>query len=232
LNPRDIFPEEETIIDEKTSEEIQRCEDEIYHPKIINGGDIVAEPPKKIYVAGVDVSILNERVQYLDASGKLITESLKDYTKKGILKKFRSLDDFLSKWNSAEKKKSIIEELESNGIILENLMEEVKKDLDVFDLICHIAGDMPALTRRERVEQVKKRNYFTKYSEKAQAVINALLDKYADEGIENIEELSILRVDPLNKFGTLYEIMNTFGGKEAYILALKELEQELYRVAA
>ena len=122
---------------------------------------------------------------------------MKDYTKKGLLKEFRSLEDFLSKWNSAEKKKSIIDELESHGIILENLMEEVKKDLDVFDLICHVAWDMPALTRRERAEQVKKRNYFTKYGEKARDVLNTLLDKYASEGIENIEELSVLKVDRL-----------------------------------
>jgi type I restriction enzyme R subunit len=175
---------------------------------------------------------LNERVQHLDANGKLITESLKDYTKKGLLKEFRSLEEFLSRWSSTEKKKSIIQELESHGIILENLKEEVKKDLDVFDLICHIAWGMPPLTRRERAEQVKKRNYFTKYGDKARDVLNALLDKYASEGIENIEELSVLKVDPFNNLGTPAEIIKFFGNKENYLDAIRELEQELYKVAA
>jgi type I restriction enzyme R subunit len=235
LTDEDVFPEEEPVIDEVTGEEVSFDDGEKEYPQIpeiINGGDIIAEPQGKIYVAGVDVSILNERVQHLDANGKLITESLKDYTKKGLLKEFRSLEDFLSKWNSAEKKKSIIDELESHGIILENLMEEVKKDLDVFDLICHVAWDMPALTRRERAEQVKKRNYFTKYGEKARDVLNALLDKYASEGIENIEELSVLKVDPFNNLGTPGEIIKLFGNKENYLIAIRELEQELYRVAA
>ncbi|MDD5663771.1 MAG: type I restriction-modification enzyme R subunit C-terminal domain-containing protein [Victivallaceae bacterium] len=235
LTDEDVFPEEESVIDEVTGEEVPFDDGEKEYPQIpeiINGGDIIAEPQSKIYVAGVDVSILNERVQHLDANGKLITESLKEYTKKGLLKEFRSLEDFLSKWNSAEKKKSIIDELESHGIILENLMEEVKKDLDVFDLICHIAWDMPALTRQERAEQVKKKNYFTKYGEKARDVLNALLDKYASEGIENIEELSVLKVDPFNHLGTPAEIIKFFGNKENYLDAIRELEQELYKVAA
>jgi type I restriction enzyme, R subunit len=235
LTDEDVFPEEEPVIDEVTGEEVPFDDVEKEYPlvpEIINGGEIISEPQGKIYVAGIDVSILNERVQHLDANGKLITESLKDYTKKGLLKEFRSLEDFLSKWNSAEKKKTIIDELESHGIILENLMEEVKKDLDVFDLICHVAWDMPALTRRERAEQVKKRNYFTKYGEKAKDVLNALLDKYASEGIENIEELSVLKVDPFNNLGTPSEIIKLFGNKENYLNAIRELEQELYKVAA
>lgn len=235
LTVEDVFPDDEPVIDEETGEAVSFDEGEkeyLQKPEIVSGGDIVAEPQGKIYVAGVDVSILNERVQYLDANGKLITESLKDYTKKGLLKEFRSLEDFLSKWNSAEKKKTILEELESHGIILENLMEEVKKDLDIFDLICHVAWDMPALTRRERAEQVKKRNYFTKYGEKAREVLNALLDKYASEGIENIEELSVLKLEPFANLGTPAEIIKLFGSKEDYLIAIRELEQELYKVAA
>ena len=231
----DVFPEEETVIDDVTGEDVQFDDGEKDYPQtpeIIDGGEIIGEPRGKIYVAGVDVSILNERVQHLDANGKLITENLKDYTKKGLLKEFRSLEDFLSKWNRAEKKTLIIEELESHGIILENLKEEVKKDLDVFDLICHVAWDMPALTRRERAEQVKKRNYFTKYGDKARDVLNALLDKYASEGIENIEELSVLKVAPFNNLGTPAEIIKIFGNKGNYLNAIRELEQELYKVAA
>jgi len=231
----DVYPEEQTVIDEVTGEEIDfknKDDKPDYIPKIIEGGDIDNEPKGKIYVAGIDVSILNERIQYLDGNGKLITESLKEYTKKGLLKEFRSLEDFLIKWNRAEKKRTLIEELEKHGLILENLMEEVKKDLDIFDLICHVAWDKPALTRRERAERVKKRNYFSKYGDSARDVLHALLDKYASEGIENIEELSVLKVDPFNNLGTPAEIIKLFGNKENYLNAIRELEQELYKVAA
>ena len=236
LTDQDIYPEEDQdIIDPETGQPVDFEEKESVEyptqPEIIQGGSIVSEPRKKVYVAGVDVSVLNERVQHLDANGNLITESLKDYTKKSILQEFQSLDDFLTKWNSAHKKKAVIEELESHGIIPENLMAEVKKDLDAFDLICHIAWDMPALTRRERSENVKKRNYFTKYGEKARKVIEALLDKYADEGIENIEDLAILRIEPFNQIGTPTEIVQIFGGRDQYIHVIEELEHELYTAA-
>ncbi|HQU32476.1 MAG: DEAD/DEAH box helicase family protein [Planctomycetia bacterium] len=236
LTDQDIHPEEnQEIIDPETGQPVDFKEEipDEYSPQpdIIQGGEIVSEPPPKVYVAGVDVSVLNERVQHLDANGNLITESLKDYTKKGIVQEFQSLDDFLTRWNNAHKKKAIIEELESQGIIPENLMSGVKKDLDVFDLICHIAWDMPALTRRERAENVKKRNYFTKYGEKARKVIEALLDKYADEGIENIEDLAILRIEPFNQIGTPTEIVQIFGGREQYLHVIEELEYELYTAA-
>ena len=201
-------------------------------PIIIGGGDIIAEPHNKIYVAGVSVKVLSERVQHLDANGKLITESLKDYTKKNLLKEFRSLDDFLNRWNSADKKKTLIDELEQHGIILENLREEIKKDLDIFDLICHVAWDKPALTRRERANNVRKRDYFSRYGEQAQQVLQALLEKYADDGIENIENLDVLRLDPINTLGRPIEIFNLFGGKSQYLAALKDLEIEIYRQAA
>jgi len=234
LTDDDINSDEE-VIDPETGNEVDFSEDENTDPEkptIIDGGEIVDGPKEKVYVAGVDVSILNERVQHLDGNGKLITESLKEYTKKGILREYRSLEDFLAKWNATEKKQTIINELESHGVILENLMDEVKKELDIFDLICHVAWDMPALSRKERAEQVKKRNYFTKYGEQARNVLNALLDKYASEGIVNIEELSVLKVDPFNTMGTPAEIIAVFGGKDNYLKAIKELEQELYKVAA
>jgi len=233
LTDQDINSEEgQKAIDPATGKPVDFEKEETkeysIQPEIIQGGSIVSEPQPKVYVAGVDVSVLNERVQHLDANGKLIIETLKDYTKKSILQEFRSLDDFLAKWNSAHKKKAVVEELESHGIIIENLMSEVKKDLDVFDLICHIAWDMPALTRKERADQVRKRNYFTKYGEKARIVINALLDKYASEGIENIEDLSVLRIDPFNQMGTPSEIVQIFGGKDKYLQVIEELENELY----
>src|SRR5665648_264192 len=189
------------------------------------------EIPKKVFVTGVYVSILNERIQYLDNNGKLITESLREYTKRNLLKKFRTLDNFLTKWNNSEKKRAIIEELEKNGIILDNLKVEIEKDMDIFDLICHVAWDKPALSRKERAENVRKRNYFAKYEDKAKKVINALLDKYADEGIKNIEDLSILKIEPFTNFGTPLEIIRTFGGKNRYLKTIKEMERYIYEVA-
>ena len=186
---------------------------------------------EKVYVAGVDVSILSERRQFLDANGKLITCSLKEFTKTGILTSYRSLDNFLQAWNDAEKKQAIIEELENQGLSFAELKEEIKSDLDIFDLICHIAWDAPALTRRERAENVRKRNYWTKYGEKARTVLEALLDKYAESGIENIEDMKILTVDPLKELGTPTELVGLFGGKPQYLAAIRELESEIYMVA-
>jgi len=236
LTDKDIHPEEDQIIiDPETGAPVDFDKKEpakyTTQPEIVTGGPIFSEPHPKVYVAGVDVSVLHERVQHLDVNGKLITESLKDFTKKGILQEFRSLDDFLARWNGTHKKKAIISELESHGIILENLLDEVKKDLDVFDLVCHIAWDRPAFTRRERAEQVRKRNYFTKYGDKARMVIEALLDKYADEGIENIEDLAVLRIEPFNKIGTPAEIIQIFGGRDKYLHVIEELEHELYAAA-
>lgn len=186
---------------------------------------------EKVYIAGIDVHVLSERKQFLDANGKLITCSLKEYTKNGILTVYRSLDNFLKAWNDAEKKQIIIEELENQGILFEDLKEEIKSDLDIFDLICHIAWDAPALTRKERAENVRKRNYWTKYGEQARSVLKALLDKYSESGIENIEDMKILTVEPLKNMGTPTEIVKIFGGKPQYLAALRELENEIYRVA-
>lgn len=185
----------------------------------------------KVRIAGVDVRILSERKQFLDADGRLVTASFREYTKNGILTSYRSLDAFLQVWNDAEKKRIIISELENQGIIFEELKEEIKSDLDIFDLICHIAWDAPALTRRERAENVKKRNYWTKYGERARAVLAALLEKYAQAGIEEIEDMKILTVNPLKEMGTPAEIVRLFGGKAQYLQALRELEAEIYRAA-
>ncbi len=235
LTESDIHPEDEPVIDAATGEEVpfgEEKQDVTYdRPEIIGGGGIVAEPQEKVYVAGVDVSILNERVQYLGANGKLTTGSLKEYTRNGLLNEFRTLDNFLSRWNSVEKKKAVIDQLAEHDIILENLHEEIRKELDIFDLICHIAWDRPPLSRRERAEQVIKRDYFTKYGDKARTVLQALLDKYAKDGIENIEEMKVLTIDPFKSIGTPTEIVNLFGGKAAYQQAVKELETEIYRMA-
>jgi len=203
------------------------------YPTITGGGLIAAEPNpnEKIRVDGVAVRIVNERVQYLGADGRIITESLKDYTKKNVIQQYATIETFLNSWNKADKKKAIVEALEQQGIFFEALKEEIGKDFDPFDLICHVAFEAKPLTRKERANKVKKRNYFTKYGEKAQSVIKSLLDKYADDDLLTIESLEVLKLDPLNKLGSPLEIINAFGGKQNYIQALKELENELYKVA-
>ena len=188
----------------------------------------------KYVVGDVTVYVVAERVQYYGNDGKLITESLKDYTRKAVRREYISLDQFLRRWTNSEKKQAIIDELRQQGILLEALAEEVGKaigkDCDAFDLICHVAFDQPPLSRRERAEQVKKRNYFTKYGAEARRVLEALLDKYADTGIENIESMNVLQLDPLSGMGTPLEIVQTFGGKAQYQAALRELESNLYAI--
>ena len=188
----------------------------------------VREPPTKYYVDDVEVTVATERVQYLDEHGRLITESLKDFTRKTVRKAYTSLNAFLSAWNDADRKQAIVEELASHGVFLDELAEQVGRDYDAFDLVCHVAFDQPPLTRRERAARVKKRNVFSKYGHKTRAVLNALLEKYADSGIKSVESLDILKVDPLTTFGTPVEIVKLFGGKKNYLAAIRELETELY----
>lgn len=188
-------------------------------------------PRQKVYVNGVDVSVLVSRELYFDHNGKPITTSLKDHTKNIIKGQFASLDDFLLKWKNTERKEAIIAELTEQGVMVEALYEAVDKQVDLFDLICHVAYDQLPLTRKERANNVKKRNYFTKYGEQARKVLEALLDKYADQGIENIENIQILSIPPINQFGSVTEIINVFGSKLKYEEALKDLENELYNVA-
>lgn len=232
-DPADEIQDDALIIDEESGEEVpfEYFADGDVGGTLPQGGEIVAYPPAKYYVNGVDVSVLHERIQYLDAQGKLITENLKDYTRACVRKQYASLHDFLNKWEHAERKQAIIQELEEQGIILENFQEEINREMDIFDLICHAAFDQPPLTRRERAMKVKKRNYFSKYGEQARKVLESLLEKYADEGIGNIESMQVLKVQPFNQFGSALEIVKLFGGKAQYQQAVHELEQEIYRVA-
>ena len=200
-------------------------------PDIISGGLIIAEPRAKYYVNGVNVAVLNERIQYIDGSGKLITGSLKDYTRRKVREQYQSLDDFLNKWQQADRKQAIIDELVEQAVIFENLKEAINKEMDIFDMICHTVFDQPPLTRAERANNVKKRDYFTRYGPQARRVLEALLDKYADEGVENIETMKVLQLNPLNQFGSPVEIVKMFGGKKQYLQAVLELEQEIYKAA-
>jgi type I restriction enzyme, R subunit len=199
-------------------------------PEPDDNGKEPTEKRKKYYVADVEVSVLAERVQYLDQDGKLITESLKDYTRKSVLKEFSSLDSFLQRWEQTDRKAAILEELQEQGVLLEALEDEIGKEYDPFDLVCHVAFGQPPLTRQERANNVKKRDYFTKYGEVARNVLSSILDKYADQGID-LEDLSVLKLAPLDEFGTPIEILDTFGGKEGYLMAIRELETLLYSAA-
>lgn len=189
----------------------------------------IDEKPKKYRVRGVDVKIINERVQYYDKDGKLITESLVDYSRKNILGEYSVLDDFINAWNDEKKKLVIIEELQNQGVLLDALREESGQvDIDDFDLICHIAFDRPPLTKKERVNNVRKRGYLHKYSETARQVLEALLDKYIDESVYDIENIEILSNDPFRQFGTPVKIAKLFGSRQAYEDAVLELEKEIY----
>ncbi len=231
----DIVDEEEKdttpIIDQESGDEIQIEKPVIRYPDLGTIGK-VNEPREKIYVNGVDVSVLISREMYFDINGKPITTSLKDHTRDLIKGKFASLDEFLARWNTTEKKEVLIKELEEQGILVEALRDAVNREVDLFDLICHVAFDQPPLTRRERANKVKKRNYFTKYGDQARKVLEALLDKYAEEGISNLESMDVLKVKPLDEFGGPLEILSQFGGKSKYMEAIKELENELYNTGA
>ena len=186
----------------------------------------------KYVIDSVPISVIAERVQYYGPDGRLITESLHDYTRTCVKKQFASLDDFLRRWSSAEQKKAIIDEMAAQGVMWEALAEEVEKKqgkpLDPFDLVCHVAFDQPALSRQERAEQVKKRDYFARYSGAARQVLEALLEKYADTGIEHIEDMKILQLDPFSQIGAPLELVKAFGGKAGYTKAIHELEEVLY----
>ncbi|ELE2041480.1 DEAD/DEAH box helicase family protein [Vibrio vulnificus] len=192
----------------------------------------IQEEVRKFHVSGVEVKKIAERVQYYDSDGKLVTESFKDYTRKAMATQFTSMDDFTRKWNDADRKQAIIDELAEMGIIWEALEQEVGKDMDPFDMICHVVYDQPPLTRKERADNVKKSNYFTKYGDVAKEVLSNLLEKYADAGVSEIESITVLKVAPFNAIGRPTEIIKKgFGDKEAYLKAVNELELEIYQTA-
>jgi type I restriction enzyme R subunit len=195
--------------------------------------DILEEPeaPRKYYVNGITVSIAHERVQYYGSGGKLITESLKDYTRQRVKDNFPTAAEFVRHWHDAEKKDILIADLAERGVLIEALKEEIGRDLDPFDLICHVAYDRPALTRKERAGQVRKSDYFAKYGELAQQVLHKLLEKYEAEGVGPLEEGAVLKVKPLNELGSPVQLVRAFGKKKDFEAAVRELEVEIYRSA-
>lgn len=237
-DPESDFEEKLEEISEHDDEQVTGVDEPPAPPYQVTDTDDVGPLPeedekkiRKFHVNGVAVGVIAQRVQYYDADGKLVTESFKDYTRKTLLKEYASLDDFTRKWQDADRKEAIIHELEQQGIIWEVLAEEVGKDLDPFDMLCHVVYGQPPLTRKERAENVRKRNYFTKYSEAAQAVLDNLLDKYADAGVQEIESIQVLKLKPFDSMGTLPEIIKTgFGDRNGYNPALSELENEIYQL--
>jgi type I restriction enzyme R subunit len=194
-----------------------------------DGGDV----PRKFYVHGKPVSVLTERIEYLDEDGKLVTESLRDYSRKAIRKQYASLEQFLRRWSIAERKEVIMEELAEEGLLFGPLQEEVGKDLDPFDLICHIAFDQPPLTRRERANNVRKRDVFTKYGPQARSILEALLAKYQDEGIvSGLDNAKILEIPPFNTMGTPFQLIKQFGSRAGFENAVHELQTALYQEVA
>jgi type I restriction enzyme R subunit len=218
------------VTDALTGEDIEFPEAETPDVSITHEDEGEYKVRRKVSVNGVDVTIIKERVQYMGDDGKIITESLRDYTRKNLQKSFTSLEDFLASWKHADKKRAIVSELEEQGVIFAALNEEVGSDFDPFDLICHVAYDQKPLTRRERAENVKKRNVFTKYGDLARKVIEALLDKYADNGLYDLENPAIITLDPIKRLGTPPEIVRAFGGKPAYDDAIHVLTEQLYAV--
>jgi type I restriction enzyme R subunit len=171
-------------------------------------------------------------VEYLDHDGTLIAESLRDFTKKALKKRFASLSDFLKRWKSAERKQAILDELDAEGLPLGRIADELGKNLDPFDLICHVAFDRKPLTRRERAESVRKRDVFTKYGPQARAVLDALLAKYADEGVLNLDDANVLRIPPFTALGTPVQLIRAFGDRAGYERAVHELQSALYQEIA
>jgi type I restriction enzyme R subunit len=187
-------------------------------------------PRRRYIVDGVDVTVSHERVQYLDEHGKLITESLRDYSRNRILDTWHSRDEFLAAWNDAERKAAIIDELAERGVFLDALKEEVGADYDEFDLVCHIAFDEPPRTRSERAARLRQSDYFSRYGEQAREVIDAILDKYATDGVATIEDTSVLKLPPISHLGSVKELVKPFGGtRDGFLQAIRELEAELYR---
>ena len=236
-DPESDFEEQFDEHEEETEDDITGVDEDPAPYTVTDSGDVGPLPEedenkvRKFHVNGVAVGVIAQRVQYYDADGKLVTESFKDYTRKTLLKEYASLDDFTRKWQGAERKQAIIKELEQQGIIWEVLAEEVGKELDPFDMLCHVVYGQPPLTRKERAENVRKRNYFTKYSDAAQAVLNTLLDKYADAGVQEIESIQVLKLKPFDSMGTLPEIIKSgFGDRNGYNQAISELESEIYHL--
>ncbi|WPJ96967.1 DEAD/DEAH box helicase family protein [Coraliomargarita algicola] len=230
ISSTDEESDDSPITDKLTGDDIEFLEPETPDITLDEEGAEYGKK-RKVTVNGVEVTVIKERVQYMGGDGKIITESLRDYTRKNVRTSYSSLDAFLMSWREADKKRAIVEELEQHGVLFAALQDEVGSAFDPFDLICHVAFEQKPLTRKERADNVKKRNYFTKYGDLARTVLDSLLDKYADDGLLDLENPAIITLDPIKRLGTAPEIVRAFGGKPAYDAAIRELTNELYHSA-
>lgn len=214
----------------KTAEELQ--EEEPGLQILLEEGEEKKEGKIEIE-EGVDFNVASRTVHYIDPeTGNIVAESLQDYSKMLITHQHRSLNDFLKAWNASERKDAIIKELLKNGILLEELKKDVGMNIDEFDLILHVAYGKKPLTRSERARQIRKKDYFAKYEGEARAVLEALLDQYADQGSTAIDDIGDLILTPFTDFGTPVEIVeDIFGGRKKYMTAVRALQKELYVTA-
>jgi type I restriction enzyme R subunit len=225
----DVTPPDPTPADEPIEDEIDEILADPDH--VVDDAELDDEDRHVYVVSGVTFTVVAERVQYYDRDGKLITESLKDYTRRTLQEEFATLDEFLKRWKATDRKQAIVDELLERGVLLQALEDATAGDLDPFDLICHVAFDQPALTRRERADNVRKRDVFTKYGDQAREVLAALLDKYADQGLGSMGEIEVLKLDPFPSLGTPIELVRRFGGRDQYLAALREIDAALYEPA-
>ncbi|MEU4778500.1 EcoAI/FtnUII family type I restriction enzme subunit R [Micromonospora sp. NPDC023633] len=226
---KDVAPPDPALDEEPIDEEIDIVLDD---PDHVYDDAETDEADRHVYVvSGVKFTVLAERVQYYDRDGKLITESLKDYTRRTVQEQFSTLDEFLKRWKAADRKQAILDELLERGVLLDALEDATDGRFDPFDLICHVAFDQPALTRRERADDVRKRDVFARYGEQAREVLAALLDKYADQGNGSIGQIEVLKLEPFPRLGTPIELVRRFGGRDKYLAALRELDAALYESA-
>lgn len=218
--------------DFETSNDRDLKESSIESHNVSGGQDKYESAPRTRFVVdGVTVQIINKRVQYFNGDGILVTESITDYTKRSVVNEYATLDGFLKRWREVERKTVIIEELSERGVSFDLLEEEIGHGYDPFDLLCHVAFDRRPMTRRERADAVRGENYFDKYSPVARQVLDALLTKYADDGPETLEDVAVLRLNPVAALGTPVELMMAFGGRDGYLAALRDLEAQIYKSA-
>lgn len=218
--------------DFETSNDRDLKESSIESHNVSGGQDKYESAPRTRFVVdGVTVQIINKRVLYFNGDGILVTESITDYTKRSVVNEYATLDGFLKRWREVERKTVIIEELSERGVSFDLLEEEIGHGYDPFDLLCHVAFDRRPMTRRERADAVRGENYFDKYSPVARQVLVALLTKYADDGPETLEDVAVLRLNPVAALGTPVELMMAFGGRDGYLAALRDLEAQIYKSA-
>jgi type I restriction enzyme, R subunit len=229
LTPEDL-ENETTFIDAIKDEVSEDGDADVPYVNDVPTVDEVKEPRRKYHVDGVAVEVTKERVKYFNEQGQSVTESVRDYSRKNARKQYASLDTFIQKWSAADKKQAIIEELQQSGILFTELQAEFGNDLDPFDLICHVAFDKPPLTRQQRAEQVKQNHDFSQYNDKAKQVLEQLLDKYADAGLQEMRSSKVLKLDPFKQMGLPVEITKYFGGPAQYWEAVNDLTMELYKV--